>query len=260
MPTTTTDDDVELYYEVDGQGETVAFVGEAGLGAWQWGWQHGAVTGPYRTVVWDLRGTGRSDSPAGPYEVERLARDLEAVLSAAGVRTAHLVGVGLGGMVALRYARQFSRAATLTLLNTATSGTEVDLAALGELCGPADSERALKESLAGGFTGEFRAARPDLLDRICEWRQNEDADHAGFEAQVAAVRAFEAGPLYELTLPALVCHGLDSPVVDADSGRSLADGLPRGTFEPVDGRHLCFVEHSRAVTDRMLAFFENAAE
>jgi 3-oxoadipate enol-lactonase len=258
VPTTTTDDGVALYYETDGSGETVAFVGEAGLGAWQWSWQHGAVAGPYRSLVWDLRGTGRSDTPADPYDVDRLARDLETVLSDAGVQTTHLVGVGLGGMVALRYAREFTRAETLTLCNTAAAGAEIEYPTLHDLCEPRADPAELKSSLSVAFSEDFRAANPDLLDRICTWRQEEDADSDGFDAQVSAMEGFKAGPLYELTLPTLVCHGLEDPVIDAAVGRKLAEDLPRGSFQAVEGRHLCFVEYSRAVTDRMLTFIDPA--
>jgi 3-oxoadipate enol-lactonase len=260
VPSTTTDDGTGLYYETEGSGETVAFVGEAGLGAWQWGWQHGAVAGPYQSLVWDLRGTGRSDTPPGPYDIDTLARDLEAVLSDAGVRNVHLAGVGLGGMVALRYAKVFSRAETLTLFNTAAVGEHIEYSALRDLCEPRTDTASLQSSLSGAFSEDFRTANPDLLDRISTWRREEDADSDGFDAQVSAIESFEAGPLYEVTLPTLVCHGLADPVVDVEVGRQLAEDLPRGSFEAVEGRHLCFVEHSQAVTDRMLTFIDSADE
>ena len=260
MPTTTTSDGAELYYDVTGSGETVVFVGEAGYGAWQWGWQHGKIAGPYEALVWDLRGTGRSDAPPGPYDVDRLTRDLEAVLSAAGVRDVHLVGAGLGGMIALRYVRAFNRAATVTIFGAAASGDAVNERALRDLHAPPDDSGALENSLTGAFTGTFMAAEPGLVAQICEWRREEDADSAGFTAQADAMLKFDAGALYELTVPALVCHGLDDPVMPVEEGESLAEGLPRSEFEPVEGRRLCFIEHSVAVTDRLLAFLDEHTE
>lgn len=260
MPTTTTPGGVELYYDVEGTGDAVAFVDDAGYGAWQWGWQHPRVVGPYRALVWDLRGTGRSDAPPGPYDVDTMARDLEAVLSAAGVGTAHLVGAGLGGMVALEYAGRYTRAETLTLFNTAASGENVDETALRDLHPPGNERASVRASLAGAFSEAFRSSAPELVERVVDWRLEEDAAETPLEAQIAATSSFESGPLYELALPALVCHGLENPVVPVDAGRRLAADLPRGTFEAVEGRHLCHVEHSRAVTDRMLAFFEERGE
>lgn len=261
MPTAT-NGGATLYYETDGAGETVAFVNDAGFGAWLWGWQQPAVAGPYEALVWDLRGTGRSDGPSdatsdatpattGGYTVDDLAADLEAVLADHGTRRAHIVGAGLGGMVALRYARAYDRAASLVVLNAAASGEAV-AGEYGGLFG--DWGNGHSDGVTAAFSPEFVEGRPDLVERIAAWRREEDAGPEARRAQVGAARSFQAGPLYELALPALVFHGVDDPVVGLEAGRALADDLPRGQFEPVEGRHLCFIEHSRAVNDELLAF------
>jgi len=243
MPTVTREG-VDLYYETDGSGDVVAFVGDAGYGAWQWGWQHGAVAGPYKAVVFDHRGTGRSDVPPGPYTVEALAADLDAVLGAAGARRAHLVGAGLGGMVALAHAREYGRARSLTLCSTAAHGTAVDATACRDL------ETATSEA--------FREAQPDVVDGIRAWREQDDADEKGWTAQAAAVASFDARDwLHEVTLPALVAHGTADAVWPFERGEALARDLPRGEALALDGAgHLAWVEHSRAVNDHLLAFLD----
>jgi pimeloyl-ACP methyl ester carboxylesterase len=258
MPATTRDG-VELHYERAGAGETVAFVGEAGYGAWQWGWQYDRVAGPFEALVWDLRGTGRSDAPPGPYSVDSMAADLEAVLAAAEARRAHVVGVGLGGMIALRYAREFGRAATLSLFGTAADGDRVDETALRDLHATGDDPERLRDSLSGAFSAAF-LDRSDTVEQVCAWRRAEDAGAETFRAQAAAALGFAAGPLYELDVPALVCHGIEDPVVPVSVGRALGRDLPHGSFEAVEGRHLCFAEHARAVNDRLLYFFGEHAE
>jgi 3-oxoadipate enol-lactonase len=257
MPTATRDG-VALHYENDGDGETVAFMSDVGFGAWQWGWQHRAVAGPHQSLVWDLRGTGRSDAPPGPYDVDALAADFEAVLADAGVDRTHVVGAGLGGMVALRYAREYGRARSLTLFCTAASGAAVDAEALRALHPEGESDDALRESLSGALSPAFLDAKPDLVEDIVGWRREDDAGTEAVRAQLAAVESFDAGPLYELTLPTLVCWGIDDPVVDPSAARRLVEELPRASGEPVEGRHLCFVEHSRAVSERLVAHLEDA--
>lgn len=253
MPTTT-NDGVSLFYETDGTGQTITFIGDAGYGSWQWAWQYDTLAGPYETIIWDHRGTGRSDTPQGPYDVEMLAADLEAILAANSVRRTHLVGAGLGGMVALQYAHSYERAKTLTLLGTAQSGDQVDTDAFRALH-PADSTvDAFERSLAGAFSSAFRATHPDAVSKICSWRMEEDAKKEGLTSQLAAITSFDAPPLYEITLPTLVCHGVDDPVISTAAGRELAAELPRGRFEPVEGRHLCHIEHANAVTDRLDGF------
>lgn len=257
MPETTATDGTTVHYEITGAGETVVFLCDAGYGAWQWAWQHDGLTGPFQTLVWDLRGTGRSGSPPGPYTVEQLAADLEAVLAASDTDRAHLVGAGLGGMIALRYAREYGRARTLSLLGTAGQGDAVDKSALESRYAPPGEREMLRDTVHAAFSDEFCDEQPDVLDRICEWRQADDATRAGFVAQKQALQQFQSGPLYELSLPALVCHGVDDQVVPIEAGRELAAGLPRGEFEPVEGRHLCFIEHAQAVTDRLCGFLDD---
>jgi pimeloyl-ACP methyl ester carboxylesterase len=261
MPTATTDG-VDLYYAVDSadaSDEPVVFVNDAGYGAWLWGWQAPVVARRRQTVVWDLRGTGRSDAPDGPYDVETLAADLEAVLADAGVASAHLVGAGLGGMIALAYARRYSRAETLALLGTAASGDAVDADALATAFAPRDDPAGLRASLDVALSVDH-GKYPELVEDIVDWRRTDDADRVGFDAQSAAMAAFDATDwLYEVTLPTLVFHGVADRIVPADAGRRLANGLPRGEFEAVEGGHLCFVEQSRAVTDVLLDFFDERA-
>lgn len=255
-----TNDGVALRYAVAGGGETVAFVGDVGYGPWQWAWQQPAVAGPAEALVLALRGTGDSDAPPGPYDVDALAGDLEAVLSARGARRAHLVGAGLGAMVALRHARRYGRARSLVLLGGAAEGAAVDVDALRALHPPPDDEAALRRSLSGALSPAFREARPDLVDRVVAWRREEDARPPVVSAHVAALREFSAGPLHEVTVPALVGHGVDDPVVDPSAGEALAEGLPRGRYLPVEGRRLCHVERASAVNDELVGFVEERTD
>jgi pimeloyl-ACP methyl ester carboxylesterase len=255
VPRATTDG-VGLHYQTDGTGETVVFVGDVGYGAWLWSVQYPAIAGPRQALVWDLRGTGESDAPSGPYDVDVLASDLEAVLADAGVDRAHLVGAGLGGMVALRYARTYGRARSLVLLATAASGEAVDEDALAALHPPNRDAASLRASLDAAFTDAFLAEQSAFVDQVVDWRQAEDAGPDAVTAQSAAMRDFEAAPLHVVTRPTLVCSGTDDPVIPRAAGEALAADLPRGEFAAIAGRHLAFVESGTAVNDRLESFFE----
>ncbi|MEF8773714.1 MAG: alpha/beta hydrolase [Halobacteriales archaeon] len=254
-------DGVSLYYEADGDGPTVAFVGDLGYGGWVWAWQHPAIAGPFESLIWDLRGTGRSSGPAGPYEVPDLAADLEAVLAEHGTTRVHLVGLGLGGMVAVAYARRYDRARSLLLAGTSAGGPHVPERPVERLFAPRDDEVALRETLAPVLSESFRRRQPDVVDGIVEWRADGDASPDGWRAQAAAVEAFDASDrLHEVTLPALVVHGTADAVWPPAGGKRLADGLPRGEHVPVEGAgHLVTVERSRAVNDRLVGFLEEHA-
>ena len=247
MPTAT-NRGVSIYYETAGGGDSVAFVPDLGYGAWLWSWQAPAFAGPYRTIVLDNRGAGRSDSPPDPYTIGAMAADLEAVLADAGTRKATVVGAGMGGMIALQHALSYERAERLVLLGTAASGSEMDADAM---VGDPDDLDAV---LSRGFIDDF----PEAVERIVGWRREEDADAEAAAAQVDAIEEFDVSDrLYEITVPALVMHGEADAVVPIDVGEALADGLPRGRFERFrDEPHLFFIEQSRLATDAIAGFLE----
>ncbi|WP_254536370.1 alpha/beta fold hydrolase [Halomarina litorea] len=253
MPTARSDG-VDIRYETTGDGPAVLFLNDVGYGAWLWGWQHAALAGPFETLTVDPRGTGDSDAPPGPYDVATLAADVEAVLRDHGVSRVHLVGAGLGGMVALAYAREYGRARSLVLLDTALSGEAVDEGMLDVMAGRGP------DSLAPCFSESFFETQREVVAGIEKWREDDDARSEGRAAQAAAMLEFACDAPYEVTLPALVCHGADDPVVPVTAGRELADALPQGTFTEVPGRHLAFVESSRVANDAIAGFLERVTE
>jgi pimeloyl-ACP methyl ester carboxylesterase len=255
MPTVTTGG-TTIRYELSGADDrpAVAFVPDVGFGPWAWGWQAPALSGPYRTLVYAARGTDGSDR-AGPYALGRFAADLDAVLAAAGLRRVHLVGAGLGGMVALRHAREYGRARSLSLFGVPPSGDRIDADALSALHPATSDPSRLRSSLSLAFTDRF-LAESGAVDRIVGWRADEDATGEALSGHRSAALGFEAGPLYELSVPALVFHGGEDPVVPAAAGETLAETLPRGRFEAVEGKRCCYIEHAAAVTDAIEGFLD----
>ena len=253
--TTAHADGVDLHYETAGDGPTIAFVGDVGFGAWQWAWQFDALAGPFEVLVYDHRGTGQSDAPPGPYDLATLVTDLEAVLSDAGVESVHLAGLGLGGIVALEYARDHARAETLTLLGAGADADGVDPMAL---YAPRADPDALRETTERALSNEFVEQFPEAVEDVATWRADDDADEDAWAAQSAAIDGYEVEDPYEITTPALVLHGTDDEIWPASGGRTLASDLPRGEFEAVEGAgHLVQIEASEAVNDLL---FDRASD
>ncbi len=73
-----------------------------------WDAQADALAQRYRVVRPDLRGTGKSSAPEGPYLMERLAADVAALLDALGIERVAIAGHSMGGYVALAFARMFT--------------------------------------------------------------------------------------------------------------------------------------------------------
>src|SRR5438067_11163400 len=92
--------DVRIAYEARGNGEPVLLVHGLAYDRRGWGPLPRLLEEDFRVLLVDNRGVGESDAPPGPYTVEQLAEDAVAVLDAAGLEQAHILGVSLGGFVA----------------------------------------------------------------------------------------------------------------------------------------------------------------
>ena len=93
--------DVELYYEVYGEGPPVVLIhGLAGdSSAWQA--QIARLELDYRVIALDNRGAGRSSAPDYPYTTRHFADDTVGLLDVLGVtEPTHLIGRSMGGAIA----------------------------------------------------------------------------------------------------------------------------------------------------------------
>ncbi|HLF79370.1 MAG TPA: alpha/beta hydrolase [Dehalococcoidia bacterium] len=110
-----------LYFETAGQGEPVVFVHGFTLDTRMWDdqWQPFADAG-YQVIRYDVRGFGRSSDPEGAYANQE---DLKALLDHLGAERPHVVGLSMGGQIALDYAVTYPEAMrSLVLIDSALGG------------------------------------------------------------------------------------------------------------------------------------------
>jgi pimeloyl-ACP methyl ester carboxylesterase len=111
-----TTDGVRLHYEETGSGTPVIFVHEFAGDMRSWEPQLRHFGRQYRAITYSARGYPPSDIPESPssYSQDRAADDILAVLDAAGVERAHVVGLSMGGFATLHFGfRHAARALSL---------------------------------------------------------------------------------------------------------------------------------------------------
>ena len=91
-------DGCDLYYEVTGQGSPVLHVAGLGGVSSYWREQIGAFSRQHTVILTDQRGSGRSDHVRVD-SIGQMAKDIIAVLDAAGFERVHYVGHSTGGAI-----------------------------------------------------------------------------------------------------------------------------------------------------------------
>ncbi len=147
MAYATASDGVRLFYETVGSGSPIVFVHEFGGNHWSWEPQVAQFSRRHLCVTFAARGYPPSDVPESveAYSQAQAADDVVAVMDAAGLETAHLVGLSMGGFAVLHVAlRHPGRALSLVAAGTGY-GAEKALE---------DYFRGVSESVAQGFETE----------------------------------------------------------------------------------------------------------
>jgi 3-oxoadipate enol-lactonase len=122
MPFVHAPDGTRIHYEVTGKSGATPVLMIQGLGASKnaWNLQRIAMATRFRIISFDNRGAGRSEKPTEPFTLEQMADDALAVIDAAGIETAHVVGASMGGVISQIVAVKYPhRVRSLTLVCTA---------------------------------------------------------------------------------------------------------------------------------------------
>jgi len=159
-------DGARLWYEEAGEGPPLVLLNAGIADSRMWDRQLPALAERFRTIRYDARGAGRSDPARGSYSPRA---DLVALLDALGIGRAHLVGLSLGGAVALDAALEFpDRVASLVLAGARPSGLPSSdrllaaWAAVGAAAAAGDLDRANELELALWVDGPRRS--PQQVD------------------------------------------------------------------------------------------------
>ena len=95
---------VELFHECIGEGSPLLLIHGLGSSGDDWAFQREEFARRHRLILVDLRGSGRSAKPRGPYSIAQFADDLWTLLDRLGIESLDVLGFSLGGSVALEMA------------------------------------------------------------------------------------------------------------------------------------------------------------
>jgi 3-oxoadipate enol-lactonase len=205
----------EIYWERSGAGEPLLLI--QGMSGTRISWGEpflDALRPHFDCVVFDNRGIGDSDIVEAPFTIADLAADALAVMDAAGLETAHVLGISMGGMTAQELALAHpDRLRSLTLGCTYPGGPGSSLIApedagpLLEAMSSGNLDRALAAAYDVNLSPGFRAEESHYADFVAMAKAL-PARQQTVQLQLGAIGGHDTqARLAEIAAPTLVVHG-----------------------------------------------------
>jgi 3-oxoadipate enol-lactonase len=254
----TENEGVKIYWEETGQGQPVLLIMGLGWASYMWHRTRAVLAAKYRVITFDNRGVGRSDVPPGPYPIATMASDAAAVLDAAGVQSAHIYGISMGGMISQEFALQYpERVQSLILGCTAAGGPaalqpapEVIQVLMRRGMTPQEAIEAIDPFIYDSGTSR------ELIDQDQKLRLEWYPTAEGYLSQLQGIMAWEAySRLAEIAAPTLVIHGEGDQLIPAANAKLIADRIPQAKLVMIPrASHIFPTDQPKVAEETVLAF------
>lgn len=248
--------DIDLYYEIHGEGPRLFFIGGSGGDLRD---EPGVFDGPlvrdFEVLSFDQRGLGRSSVPDGPYTMADYGEDAAALLRALDFGPCLVMGVSFGGMVAQELVTRAPDLVTkLVLACTSAGGSAGASYPLHELQDLPPRERAVRSTEISDTRcdAQWREADPERAEKVIELAMRRgrprDADTArGQRLQLEARTHHDTvARLGSVETPTYLCAGRYDGIAPPENQRALLAALPNATLDFFDGGHLFLIQDRKA--------------
>jgi 3-oxoadipate enol-lactonase len=255
---------IELYYEVHGNGEPVVLIHGLSMDCSTWFNQIPVLSQNYQVIVFDNRGVGQTDATNEGYSTEMMADDTVALLKFLNVDSAHILGFSLGGMIAQIIALKYPEAVKSLLLNATAAQFPAKAKHLVQtwlrmLNETVSLETRIREGFLWGYTNEFFEDDETVMASV-----NLAIDHPyplsakGFAGQIAALMKHNTrSQISQISAPTLVLMGKDDIFIPIEFSEELAVRIPKARLVILErGGHNCWMEFPELFNQAVMQFLE----
>lgn len=244
-----------LRYQTSGapDGEPVVFINSLGTDQRLWGAQREALARSHQVLTYDSRGQAGTNAPPASYTVADLGRDVVVLLDHLDLRSAHVVGISLGGLVGLWLGiHHADRVRSLLLANTAARiGSEEGWQERIDAVRARGMKDLAADVMERFFSPAFRRRAPATVAVFAERFGEHDLD--GYVGQCAALRDSDLTlDARTCDVPTMVVAGSLDAATPAHQARWLHEHIPGSQLRHLDTGHLSNVEDPRGF-NRILA-------
>jgi 3-oxoadipate enol-lactonase len=210
--------DIQMHYEIHGDGEPLVLIVGLGTDISEWNEIIRWLAKKYQVLAFDNRGAGRTDKPDTPYSIDMMAHDTAGLMQTLGIEQAHILGISMGGRIALALALRYpERVNKLVLVST--------------------SARSIKN---------WRRYFFGILSSVPIFRSKYPQPHYAFMRQRQASFAYNCtGKLHELHIPTVIMHGKKDKTVPYTLAEEMHTGIQGSKMLTFAGGHIFFFMRER---------------
>jgi len=254
--------DIKMYYEIRGQGDPLFMI--MGLGGHSLDWGPvlpGLLAEGYQVILFDNRGSGRSDQPPGKLPISLMAKDAAGLMDALGIQSAHVLGGSMGGMIALQMALDYADHIDRLVLGATTAGGRSRIFPQPEIekyfipRSDLTAHDYLLWTSPACYPPEFIASHPETIEEKISANLAHPGTLESYLAQLEAFRTFQVdGRLHEIRAPTLVMTGNRDVLIPPKNSHFLYSRIPGAKMRVIDGAgHIFWISHpeetAKIVTD-----------
>ena len=229
-----------------GAGDTVVLLHPLALSGELWRPLASALSGAFDVLSLDLRGHGASGWDGEPFSIEDMALDVAEVLDALELPSVGMLGMSMGGSVAVTFAGLFpDRVGSLVLAGTTAwygDGAVTAWAERARRAAEVPRAEQLPFQVDRWFSPAFRDRNPEEVDRVTKiFLRTDSGAHAA--ASTARGRLDSRRLLPAVRASTLVLVGQDDYATPPGMAGELAGGIPGATLLVLPGlRHMALIE------------------
>ncbi|MDN5747159.1 MAG: 3-oxoadipate enol-lactonase [Pseudonocardia sp.] len=240
-----------LHHRVDGPDDALVLVLGPSLGTdlHLFDAQVAGLADRFRIVRYDLPGHGGSPTPAGPYTMAGMARDVAALLDRLGIDRFHYAGVSIGGAIGQQLALDYpDRVLSLAAIASAARFADPDSWPKRAATVRESGTEAIAASRPGTWFVPSFAGTDEAERLLAMLHATIDEGYAGCCEAIATFDVRDR--LASIGVPVLAIAGAQDPATPPELVRVISDGVADGRFEVVgDSAHLLNAEKPERVTD-----------
>jgi pimeloyl-ACP methyl ester carboxylesterase len=255
--------DVNVYYEVHGEGEPLLLIGGFNQDVLGWFFQTTAYSQLYKVIVYDHRGVGRTEAPDVPWSFQMMADDAAGLMTGLGIEKAHVLGWSMGGMIAQELALKYpARISSLVLVSTYASpyypGIYI-MEAGAKMLKEGVSQKTYSQCLLPWINSEKFFEKPERVQKTLDimmahpYPQSARALFQLFDAY--REQPFTRDRLGQITAPTLVIVGKQDILMPVKMSEEIAAGITNAELVVIDGAaHGVVMENWREFNQVVLDF------